>query len=102
MTTKVFNLTDWFMDRNENWDCSNLYLILLPDGRIETMPRDNEQDREKMETKYPNARIMCDLTKDKGRLESGPKTNIIKLTEPSVWLFINTWCKFLERQTLCH
>ena len=56
MTTHIFTLETWFMNRNEDWDCDCDYL-LIRDGVIETRTHGSGATffRDKLRVEFPDA-----------------------------------------------
>jgi hypothetical protein len=97
MTVHVFDYTDWFINRQEDWDCDFYYLIV--DGNeVELINSNSQYWQEKMRERFPDRIEHGDLSRHRGHLECSGVTDKLKQEHPEVYDRLNRWCEFKDRR----
>jgi hypothetical protein len=88
MTVHVFDYTDWFMNRQEDWDCD--FYCLIVDGEEVKLINSKEE--------YPDRIEHGDLSRHRNHLECSSVTDKLKQEHPEVYDRLNRWCEFKDRR----
>lgn len=65
----VFKFTDWFMNRQEEWDCDFQYLVFANDEML-TLPRNSKLDKKSMRKQFPKRiEYEAEMSRHRGRVK---------------------------------
>jgi len=72
--------------------------VIVENGKVSTMPADNQQDEKNMWEKYPerNWNDGC-LSRWRGKLDRSEMTDSLAIEKPEVWAALNEWTEFQDR-----